>query len=104
MDLVVQGVTITTKVLTSIMDDTEIQRLITIIPLPSSNDYTTKMYESLKVVSYNCRGFPKSPDKLVTKPTIKCLLEDINIDIICFQETFLSKQDLSCLNVVHIQK
>ena len=59
------------------------------------------MYDSLKVVSYNCRGFPKSPDKLVTKPTIKCLLEDLNIDIICFQETFLSKQDLSCLNVLH---
>ena len=29
------------------------------------------------------------------------LLQDNTIDIICFQETFLSKQDLSCLNSIH---
>ena len=56
---------------------------------------------SLKVVSYNCRGFPKTAAKLWKKPTISLLLKDVNIDIICLQETFLSKQDLSCLNVIH---
>merc|ERR1739842_187917 len=57
--------------------------------------------QSLKVVSYNCRGFPKMATKLWKKPTISLLLKDVNIDIICLQETFLSKQDLSCLNVIH---
>ena len=28
------------------------------------------------------------------------MLEDNTIDIMCLQETFLSKQDLSCLNVI----
>ena len=60
-----------------------------------------KMEGSLKVVSYNSRGFPKTPDKLWEKPTIELLLKNEKIDIICLQETFLSKQDLSCLNIVH---
>ena len=55
----------------------------------------------VKVVSYNCRGFPKSPAKLNTKPTVNLLLNDETIDIICMQETFLSKQDLGCLNAIH---
>ena len=59
------------------------------------------MDKSLNVASYNCRGFPKTISKLGTKPTIDMLLKDIKIDIICLQETFLSKQDLSCLNVIH---
>ena len=59
------------------------------------------MSESLKVVSYNCRGFPKTTHKLREKPTINMLLNKENIDIMCLQETFLSKQDLSCLNVIH---
>ena len=59
------------------------------------------MSESLKVGSYNCRGFPKTPSKLVSKPTIKLLLDNESLDILCLQETFLSKQDLSCLNVIH---
>ena len=57
--------------------------------------------ESVKVVSFNCRGFPKLSSKLWAKPTISSLLQDDSIDIICLQETFLSKQDLSCLNVIH---
>ena len=57
--------------------------------------------ESVKVVSYNCRGFPKLSSRLWAKPTINLLLQDDTIDIICLQETFLSKQDLSCLNVIH---
>ena len=75
--------------------------MVTDIAHPSSNDFMIKMYESLKVMSYNCRGFPKSPNKLGLKPTISNLLNDVNGDIICLQETFLSKQDLSCLNVIH---
>ena len=59
------------------------------------------MYESMKVGSYNCRGFPKTHKKLESKPTIKLLLDNENIDILCLQETFLSKQDLSCLNAIH---
>ena len=75
--------------------------MVTDIAHPSSNDFMIKMYDSLKVMSYNCRGFPKSPNKLGLKPTISNLLNDVNGDIICLQETFLSKQDLSCLNVIH---
>ena len=59
------------------------------------------MEELVKVVSYNCRGFPKMASKLWAKPTINLLLQDNSIDIICLQETFLGKQDLSCLNVIH---
>ena len=60
-----------------------------------------KMDKLVKVVSYNCRGFPKTPAKLSVKPTVNLLLKDESIDIICMQETFLSKQDLGCLNVIH---
>ena len=44
-----------------------------------------KMDNLLKVVSYNCRGFPKSPAKLIVKPTMNVLLNDETIDM---QETF----------------
>ena len=60
-----------------------------------------KMDKLLKIASYNCRGFPKMPAKLNVKPTVNLLLNDESIDIICMQETFLSKQDLGCLNVIH---
>ena len=39
--------------------------------------------------------------KLWGKPTLNMLLQDNSIDIICLQETFLSKQDLSCINSIH---
>ena len=55
----------------------------------------------MKVVSYNCRGLPKTPTKLWEKPTINLLLQDLENDIICFQETFYSKQDLGSLNALH---
>ena len=61
------------------------------------------MEGALNVVSYNCRGFPKTANKLWRKPSLNLLLEDNNIDIICLQETFLSKQDLGCLNVIHTE-
>ena len=70
----------------------------------ANNFYITnifKMDKLVKVVSYNCRGFPKTPAKLNLKPTVNLLLNDTSIDIICMQETFLSKQDLGCLNVIH---
>ena len=55
----------------------------------------------VKIVSYNCRGLPKSPSKLWEKPSVNLLLQDLENDIICFQETFYSKQDLGCLNTLH---
>ena len=39
--------------------------------------------------------------KLWGKPTVNMLLQDNSNDIICLQETFLCKQDLSCLNSIH---
>ena len=81
--------------------DTKIcQRITTGIALPINNGFMINMCSSLNVVSYNCRGFPKTAEKLWEKPTIKLMLEDNTIDIMCLQETFLSKQDLSCLNVI----
>ena len=59
------------------------------------------MEKPIKVVSYNCRGFPKTASKLGEKPSLNLLLNDKSNDIICLQETFLSKQDLSCLNSIH---
>ena len=55
----------------------------------------------VKIVSYNCRGLPKTPSKLYEKPSVNLLLQDLENDIICFQETFYSKQDLGCLNTLH---
>ena len=39
--------------------------------------------------------------KIWEKPTVNLLLQDSENDFICFQETFYSKQDLSCLNTLH---
>ena len=61
------------------------------------------MEQTLKVVSYNCRGLPKMAAKLWEKPTINHLLQDCENDILCFQETFYSKQELSCLNSLHAE-
>ena len=55
----------------------------------------------VKIVSYNCRGLPKTSTKLFEKPTVNLLFQDNENDIICFQETFYSKQDISCLNSLH---
>ena len=59
------------------------------------------MESSVKVVSYNCRGLPKLASKIWEKPTVNHLLQDIENDFICFQETFYSKQEMSCLNTLH---
>ena len=55
----------------------------------------------LKVVSYNCRGLPKLASRMGEKPSVGLLLQDNENDIICFQETFYSMQDLSYLNTLH---
>ena len=59
------------------------------------------MEGTLNLVSYNCRGLPKTPANLWQKPTLSMLLNNDTIDIIALQETFLSKQDLGCLNVLN---
>ena len=58
------------------------------------------MDNTLNMVSYNCRGLPKTPGRLWEKPTLHRLLQNKSLDIIALQETFLSKQDLGCLNVL----
>ena len=50
----------------------------------------------MKIVSYNCRGINK-----LLRPSLKSLLNDHCTDIICLQETWLTKQDLGCLNTLH---
>ena len=55
----------------------------------------------VKIVSFNCRGLPKTPAKLWEKQTVNSLLQDSENDIICFQETLYSKQDLGFLNSLH---
>ena len=66
------------------------QRMVSTLPAPINYYSIVNMSESLKVVSYNCRGFPKTTHKLREKPTINMLLNKENIDIMCLQETFLS--------------
>ena len=53
----------------------------------------------LNTVSYNCRGLKKSRLKLARRPDIVNLLN--NNDIIAFQETWFSKQDLKLINSLH---
>ena len=55
----------------------------------------------MKIVSFNCRGLPKLASKVWEKTTVNSLLHDCENDIICLQETFYSKQELSCLNSLH---
>ena len=57
----------------------------------------TKM--ALKVISYNCHGLPKDWSKLALRPDIGNLF-DMG-DIITFQETHYSKQNIKCLNGLH---
>ena len=52
----------------------------------TSKDFMTNMFKMdklVKIVSYNCRGFPKMPAKLNVKPTVNLLLNDESIDTIC---------------------
>ena len=50
----------------------------------------------MKVITYNCQGV-----NLKQRPTLSALLNDKDNDIICLQETWLTKQDLGRLNTLH---
>ena len=54
----------------------------------------------LKIVSYNCRGLPRSAKTLHHRPSVNTIMNK-DVDILCLQETWYSKQDLSCLNMLH---
>ena len=58
---------------------------------------TIKM--AVQIVSYNCRGLPKDQSKLSLRPDVNSLFD--KGDIIAFQETHYSKQNLKCLNSLH---
>ena len=55
--------------------------------------------EGLNTVSYNCRGLPKSKQRLGRRPDIVNLLN--NNDIIALQEIWYSKQDLKMIDSFH---
>ena len=57
------------------------------------------MMEGLIMTSYNCRGLPKTKNKLVSWPDILEVFKES--DIIGFQETHYSKQDNKNLNCIH---
>ena len=57
--------------------------------------------ESMRVIDYNCRGLPNHSNKLYSRPVVKEIFNDKKADIICFQETWYSKQDLAVLNNLH---
>ena len=75
--------------------------VITLFREIENDNILCSMDRYVKVVSYNCRGLSKLASKLCEKPSVNLILQDIENDIICFQETFYSKQDLSCLNYLH---
>ena len=56
-------------------------------------------FEGLKIASYNCRGLPKTRNKLMLRPDILTLFKEN--DIIGLQEIHFSKQDLNSLNSLH---
>ena len=53
----------------------------------------------LRLTSYNCRGLPKDRVKLSLRPDINELFKES--DIVAFQETHYSKQNIKCLNSLH---
>ena len=55
---------------------------------------------SIKLVSYNCRGLPYDVIKFKSKPFVFKILDNPDTDIVCFQETFYTKQDLPSLNQI----
>ena len=66
----------------------------------TTRTYIFKM-ETLRLVSFNCRGLPCANSSLYKRPSVQLLLDDTNNDIICLQETWFTKQDLQHLNDVH---
>ena len=53
----------------------------------------------LKFITYNCRGLPRDRNSLQLRPDIMSVLADAHI--VAFQETWLSKQSLCCINSLH---
>ena len=53
----------------------------------------------LRLTTYNSRGLPKNNRSLNLRPDIVKVLNDSHI--VAFQETWYSKQDLSCINSLH---
>ena len=56
---------------------------------------------AMRIVSYNCRGLPNQPDKLYSRPGVVEILNNNDVDILCLQETWHTKQDLASLNNLH---
>ena len=59
----------------------------------------SKMFTELKISSYNCRGLPKDPKKLLLRPDIIDVFG--KSDVVAIQETWYAKQNLKCLNSLH---
>ena len=57
--------------------------------------------ESLRLVTYNCRGMPRLANDIYKRPSLQLLFNDPDNDIICLQETWYTKQDLAHLNTFH---
>ena len=55
----------------------------------------------MKVISYNCRGLPNNASKLHYRPCVMDILNNDDIDIVCLQESWCSKQDLGSLHTLH---
>ena len=55
----------------------------------------------MKIISYNCRGLPNKASQLHHRPCVLDILNDDDIDTVCLQETWFSKQDLGSLNKPH---
>ena len=53
------------------------------------------------IVSYNCRGLPYDTIKIKSKPSVSNILNNPSTSIVCFQETFYTKQDLPFLNNIN---
>ena len=53
----------------------------------------------LKFITYNCRGLPRDRNSLLLRPDIMSVFADAHM--VAFQETWLSKQNLSCINSLH---
>ena len=57
--------------------------------------------ESLRLVTYNCRGMPRFGKYLYTRHSLQLLFNYYDNDIICLQETWYTKHDLARLNTFH---
>ena len=56
---------------------------------------------AMRIVSYNCRGLPNQPDQLYSRPGVVEIVNNNDVDILCLQETWHTKQDLASLNNLH---